>query len=251
MEGICKYCNQYKKLCRAHIIPKAFYNVRGNPYIGLLKNGNIDCQYSQNGLKDSNILCSECDALLGNYDKYAVEILKDQILKNPKVPPGYGEEQLYLMEKGSFDFDKLRKFFISLVWRASISKLCNVTLGKYEDIALKILKNDILDNDDLFHPIIIHRPKEYRFKDLAYITMQRLFNQKSILVAFPEYQISIITNISPIRNTPKFRRYFLNTMDLVVFETNKDVNKTQDLITFILNQIKNKHEGKLPDLHVK
>ena len=252
MEGLCRYCNQYKKLCKAHIIPETFYKIREkSSLLGLSADGTIDCIHSQNGLKDNDILCSECDAILGKYDKYGAEIFKNQILKNPIIPPGYCPEQLYLLEKSSFDYSRLRKFFISLVWRASISKLCDISLGKYENIALKILKDEIPDDTNLFHPIIIHRPERYKFKDFSFITMQRLFNQKSILVSFPEYQVSIITNCSLIKNNQTFKNYFFNTDELVVFETAEDINKTQNLITTIANRIRNKHNGKLPNLRIK
>ena len=250
MEGICKYCNQYKKLCKAHIIPKAFYNIEETPYIGLSKNGIVDCKYSQNGLKDDNILCSECDAILGNYDKYGAEILKNKACKN-LIAENKNNERLYKLTKDAFDYTKLRKFFISVVWRASISKLCNVSLGKYEDTALKIIKNEIKDDSNLFYPLIIHRPKDYKLKDIAYISEKRILNQKAILIAFPDYQISVITNCRPINNSNLLKLFLMNSEQLLVAETTQDVNETVFSLSYIINQIKNKNGGSLPNLYIK
>lgn len=53
-----------------------------------------------------------------------------------------------------------RKFFISVLWRASISKaedFSNINLGPYEDIALKILESDI-EKDNLFKILIFKFP---------------------------------------------------------------------------------------------
>lgn len=68
------------------------------------------------------------------------------------------DAQLYLLTDGQFDYHLLRMFFVSLVWRASVSNLPetkDISLGKYQDIALKILKGEIPDNPYLFHPLII------------------------------------------------------------------------------------------------
>ncbi len=252
VEGICRFCNNKKKLCKAHIIPETFYNIQNkSSYLGLSKNGTIDCIYSQNGLKDPNILCPECDAILGNYDKYAAVILKNEIFKYPMILEKNNNEQLYLLSKDSFNYVLLRKFFISLVWRASISNLCSVSLGKYEDIALKILKDEIQDDENLFNSVIFHKPKEYIFSDLAYIADQRFLGQKGMLITFPEYQISVITNCYPIRNNRTFNTIFSNSESLVVIETLQDLNHTQNTLSYIVKQIKNKNGGKLPNIGIK
>ena len=57
------------------------------------------------------------------------------------------------MEK-DFDYTLFRKFFISVLWRASISQLeeySNIDLGPYENIALNILKN----NDIIYYIYIL------------------------------------------------------------------------------------------------
>ena len=234
-KGYCKYCGIEKELCGAHIIPKAFYHIHDHSYIGLSSKGSIDLVHFQSGLKDYNILCSECDRLLGKYDQYAADILKNKLLNHPMLPKEYSHKkvQLYLLTKNDFDYLKLRKFFISLVWRASISKICNVSLGQYENIALEILKGNIKDNPNYFHPIIIRRSPNFQFSDIAYASMGKLCKQKDVIIVFPEYQISVITNISPIEHEK-------------IIKMHVDINQTYLMLDFIVDAIKQKNGGFLP-----
>lgn len=129
--GVCKLCEQQKHLINAHILPKSFYLLKSNKKLmSIDNNGNKDWKHYQNGIKDKNILCGDCDRKLGIYDKYAKEILFDIIPQKRHF-----DTSLFLLNGTEFDYEKLRKFFISLVWRASIStEVNNIKLGKYEDM---------------------------------------------------------------------------------------------------------------------
>ena len=59
--------------------------------------------------------------LLGDFSKYKYEYLHPQ--------------KIYQLDNCYYDYHKLRKFFISILWRASVSKLeewSNINLGGYE-----------------------------------------------------------------------------------------------------------------------
>ena len=138
------YCHYHQreeeKLCKAHIIPKCFYDKEAF-FCLYSANGTTDSKHYQNGAKDSNILCSKADGILGEYDKEAYNILIRDIEKH-KIK----NKNIYQYLAHEFNYEKLRFFFISLVWRASISQLdCfkNINLKQYENIALKILKKEI------------------------------------------------------------------------------------------------------------
>lgn len=123
-----------KKLCISHIIPKSFYeNVDHRRYTrDKIKNPKL----LHRGEVDNNILCEEHDRLIGIYDEYANYLLVNEINK-------YKKENCYIIPKENFDYDKLRKFIVSLIWRASITKnnfFENVSLGPYEKKALQIIK---------------------------------------------------------------------------------------------------------------
>ena len=104
----------------------------------------------QNGLKEP-LMCAKCDTVLGELDGYANRILNKVV---PKLPTqdfmGVPARRLKSTE---FDCEKLRKFFISLLWRCGVSSH-GPKLGKYENIALKILKNELPDDKSLFLPLI-------------------------------------------------------------------------------------------------
>ena len=253
--GICQYCGEEKELCSAHIIPKAFYKLKQSPYLGISSDGKVDVTKCQNGIKDPNILCAKCDGILGKYDKYAVEILKKKILENPKIPWGMSKDaQLNILTDGQFDYHLLRMFFVSLVWRASVSNLPetkDISLGKYQDIALKILKGEIPDNPYLFHPIIIRMNEKNEFSNIAGIMKGKYAGQWKTVFAIPDYQIGIITNAEPLKNSWIIKSVSLNPYEFAVIETGIDINGIQIRLQNLVDIVKKVHGGILPDIGKK
>lgn len=155
--GICKFCGKQTTIIKSHIIPKCFYGIK--KYGGLtqfdVKNITMDLTHNQNGYKEY-LLCAGCDNKLGELDKYAYDILYNVI---PKQKFELTDELFYQYSLITplFNFYKLRRFFLSLIWRKSISNMDPKHLGFYEKIALKILKNEAPDNLSLFLPIIYRK----------------------------------------------------------------------------------------------
>ena len=245
--GLCKYCGLEKELCGAHIIPRAFYDKK-HKYLGLTAEGDIDAVHAQNGLKDYNILCKECDNILGKYDNYAATILKRKIVGHPLIPEDKKKnEQIYVLTKEDFNYELLRKFFISLVWRASISNLVNVSLGKYEEIALQILKGEVPDNPDLFHPIIFRIPENAIYRNLFYFCKGKFDIQKKIVCSFQNYQMSIITNKKTLKKYRILDMVSLNQNEFSIIETNQDVHNSVVALEAVMNKIRDKRGGILPN----
>jgi hypothetical protein len=119
--GICRFCGQEKELIRAHIIPRHFYLNYEHKTFAAINTQTGNWKQCKTGTYYSNILCSDCDGtIIKLFEDEAYRILLNDIY--------------------------IRKFFISVLWRASISKtdeFSNINLGPYEDIALKILKDEI------------------------------------------------------------------------------------------------------------
>ena len=188
IKGICRYCGKESILCNAHILPKSFYRLDlgkrfGDPY-------NKNPIY-QNGLKDNNILCSTCDGILGEYDKEASRILIKEINKHNSE----GFKTLYTYEAKEFNYKKLRYFLISLLWRTSIStlpQLAEFNIGKYEDIALKILKGEIPDNSNMFGTYICKRPKNDNINEIVLFKKNYIQNKPAYAFSFPDYLIIIM-----------------------------------------------------------
>jgi hypothetical protein len=98
------------------------------------------------GLWDNSILCQMCDGKLGKYDAYLKAFLDKDFsayqLDNTRPT-------VYRIPGTEYDFNTLKRSLITMLWRASISKLPDfeaVNLGnKYNDLCKKYLKNEIDD----------------------------------------------------------------------------------------------------------
>jgi hypothetical protein len=140
--AICKLCLQDKKLIKAHITPKGFYRylypdgtehpgMNGGGLLMVMADGST--QVRPIGEYDTGILCSDCDNGIGVYDEYAQKII---LKTTPKqlAPRCLAIEQV--------DYYKLKLFFISLLWRASISDrdyFHHIDTGPFEEILREMI----------------------------------------------------------------------------------------------------------------
>ena len=142
----CHLCLEDRKLIKAHIIPESFFLPlrfgKRAPEI----HTNIDGEHPKRspvGIYDTLILCSKCDNTIGDWDNYAQQLLLKEFNEDLAVYDG-SKKVAYKID--SFDYEKLKLFFISVLWRASISNhyfFKRVKLGPYESIARKmILENE-------------------------------------------------------------------------------------------------------------
>lgn len=187
---ICKLCLQEKKLIRAHIIPDFFYrnlglyipdsNGQGRVHKAEFNDKKFYSKKSglPTGIYDTNILCKECDNLIGVFEDYAKKVLFDGSIKLP------GHSFQKLIDKDSsveyayltgLDYHKFKLFMISIFWRASISNLFSGI--KLEPTDEEIIRLMILENSG----------KE----EIDYAVV--LFNLND-----PQITSQIITDIKPI-----------------------------------------------------
>ena len=223
MKNICKFCGKEKKLINAHIIPKNFYiGLVDGKYIGInTKTGKY--KYWQNGNYDSNILCGECDNnILGEFDKESYRILLGDFSKYEKIciAPNY---TIYKITNDKFNYTKLRKFFVSVLWRASVATSeewkC-INLGPYEKKALEILK-DIKEHDSLFKILIYKNKINSNFNQQISLGKIKYDKYKAYIIQMAGYYIKII--VDSRRLTSQFRRTyercFLNPESVQIIET--------------------------------
>lgn len=134
---LCRLCNQEKRLIKAHIIPAGFYRPlkAGNVIPELYSNvEGVFPQRSPVGIFDRNILCRECDALMGPWDQHAQEMLLKDIPEDTSI---FYRQKRIAYEIPQFDYKRLKLFFVSLLWRASISShkfFERISLGQQENI---------------------------------------------------------------------------------------------------------------------
>lgn len=115
----CALCLQNKPLRKSHIIPKFAYapvqdDIKRSLPIGT---SNTPLRFVQSGIK-TYLLCDDCEEIFCNYEKELGTFLKeiqngsDRISKSP--------ESNSLLFASNFNFDKIHKAILSIIWRLSI-----------------------------------------------------------------------------------------------------------------------------------
>ena len=132
----CKLCGHDKKLVEAHVIPRSFHEPLkegGQTPIIITSKPGVYPKRSHIGVYDKEIVCEECEAIFSPWDDYGHEFLT-QKLEDARYLVSNGEKLAYNF--GLCDCDKLKLFFLSVLWRAGVSKqqLFNkVQLGQFEE----------------------------------------------------------------------------------------------------------------------
>lgn len=142
----CKFCGQDKRLIKAHIIPKAFFIRLRDGQDPPMMLQNKDGQYPKRapiGVYDSNILCGDCESRFGDWDNYAQSILSGELKYSSTI---CDNDTVIAWIIDTYKYDLLKLFFISLLWRASVSIqkfYSKINLGPYEDIAKQFIEECI------------------------------------------------------------------------------------------------------------
>jgi hypothetical protein len=130
--SLCKLCGRSAPLVQAHIIPESMYpfeSGRRQPLLKVPSNSDAPLGKSRVGEYDPELVCGPCEAKFSPCDDYASRLLR----KEPKPEDCVyvdGEWRAYTIE--TYDYAKLKLFFVSLLWRASESTRTffeNVSVG--------------------------------------------------------------------------------------------------------------------------
>ena len=165
--AVCKLCDRESNLRQSHIIPRSYLK-------GLKSSTGQTIEVDLNGVirpKKQNfdpksfLLCNDCEQYISQqYEKYCIEYLRN--IKN------YSDEGRYLIFSG-FDFKNIYLYFISILWRASISDhqlFEKAKLGGFE----KYLKISIKNNS-----LIVGNYA--RIQDFIRITIYKIVDNNKIL----------------------------------------------------------------------
>jgi hypothetical protein len=140
---ICKYCGENRKLVKAHIIPAAFFRRqrrgKDSPRIFVEKRSEHPKRVPA-GIYDGRILCERCGPQFGDWDNYAVEILREPPDNASPIMHG---NRLVGYEINDYNYGLLKLFFVSMLWRASVSVhpfYERISLGPYETEAKRLLE---------------------------------------------------------------------------------------------------------------
>jgi hypothetical protein len=121
--GLCKMCARERALAKAHIVPKAFYNMLPQEPL-MLFSGKKDYRPKRipAGIYDESLLCEGCEEQFSPLDDEAVRILKPW----PRRPQLLKDEHGFILKlegkKAGYsikapDSDALLPFFYFLLWR--------------------------------------------------------------------------------------------------------------------------------------
>lgn len=135
--NICRLCLANSELRESHIIPGSI--------IGLIRDETLDNRFYelhnkldktiQDGPKEY-LLCNDCEQKIGRYEKYFKEAIH---LSRHGIEIKHNQQCVVI---DNLDYRKAKLFFLSLLWRMSISSLRefeNVCLGENEEEIRKMI----------------------------------------------------------------------------------------------------------------
>lgn len=139
----CRFCGLDKKLIRAHIIPGAFFrrlrDGQEPPRMLTSKEGEYPKRMPI-GEYDPDILCDDCERQFSEWDGYAQELLGEE----PKgSSPIVVDGTTVAYEIKEYNYRLLKLFFVSLLWRASVSArkfYKRISVGPYEAAAKHLIE---------------------------------------------------------------------------------------------------------------
>ena len=146
----CKLCQEEKGLIKAHIIPRAFYPSTDDPDETMYVLSSDKDDYPKKvriGFYDQNILCAECEKKFNDWDTHGAYVLKHTTLHPVSLDGKFyfkGEYNQFFQIR-EFEYDKLKMFFVSLLWRAMASELPMFASVATSDEHMRRLSGYILD----------------------------------------------------------------------------------------------------------
>ncbi|MFH0878113.1 MAG: hypothetical protein V2A34_00220 [Lentisphaerota bacterium] len=157
----CRLCRENKPLIKAHIIPRAIYEEvkesRDSHLVVVPTKDGANVEKSRIGFYDKTILCSDCDGRLSRFDEYGKIFIFD--LEHVGTPVMSSDGRLLALQILKFDYQKLKLFFLSILWRAAVSKLesfSRVNLGPFEQSLRNYIQNEDPGAPDDF-PVFLTR----------------------------------------------------------------------------------------------
>lgn len=143
----------HRPLIKAHAIPQVFFDIQpqqgaNTPRLMTNKEGEYP-RRAPIGVYDTGILCQECEDSFSDVDGYAAQLLLQQ---ETSFRPLKADGKIEGYEVWDYNYDRLKLFFMSVLWRASASShlfYAQVDVGPYEPILREMLiKKDAGEPDN-------------------------------------------------------------------------------------------------------
>ena len=114
---------------------------------------------------DTQLVCEDCERMFSPFDDYAQRLL---VANREAAKPIYDGEQPIAYIYEAYDYQKLKLFFLSLLWRASESShnfYRRIKLGPHEAIIRQALI-DLNPGDSDFYAVLLAKfPRPYGILD--------------------------------------------------------------------------------------
>lgn len=209
----CGLCLQEKKLVnKSHIVPDFMYerlfdDKHRIDLVRLKEKKPIPQKpLPQTSLNEPNLLCSDCDGIkLSQLENYFRQNLFDPVREYSKTFPP--PKDLEIVEF-SADYNKIKLFFLSILWRHSILKKPEnkpISLGKHQEIIRKMIyENDPKEIHDYPFSFYCFLNKENYNKDdfVTKVSGTPVVNKRNqgheYIIFYPGYWIVI--RISSLRD---------------------------------------------------
>lgn len=137
--GVCALCKKNEPLRNSHIIPEFFYEyLYDEKHRGLIISAEPKekIKFFQKGMREK-LLCEYCEQRLSIYERYI-----SQLFFHADTFKTQNEHYIIV---SNVDYKKLKLFQLSVLWRASVSKLpffSSVHLGPHEEVIRSMLLDE-------------------------------------------------------------------------------------------------------------
>jgi len=140
----CRLCGADAPLVQAHIIPEAFFReLRADGGLSPLLVSGDPATYNKAapiGVYDQTILCAACEGKFQTLDDYGIEAMLRRF--GQWFAPVQAEGVTHGFESAVVDQERLLKFLVAVLWRASVSTHSfyrNVSLGPLLAAAARVV----------------------------------------------------------------------------------------------------------------
>jgi hypothetical protein len=146
----CPFCHKPGEKVDAHIIPEAFFrDISEEGHVLKQREIGSHPKRMRIGVYDEDLWCKACEEKFRYLDDYAISILRTPVEKFMALHHAYELE----IEKP----ENIKLFFISLLWRASVSNkrlFKQVSIGPYKKLAEQLLESNSAGTFEQFSTII-------------------------------------------------------------------------------------------------
>jgi hypothetical protein len=191
--GICKLCLQEKQLItKSHIIPEFMYGPlfdEGHKLNSISYNLKTIQDYfvshPSSGIYEKHILCSSCENEILNhrYEDYASKVIFAKELPesiSPKCQNFPTKGGLDLTECLNVDYTRLRLFYLSILWKTSISSQKMFAGIKLPESDEEKLRTMILNNDS-------GNPKDFQMIFYSWLNDKSIPNDSILMPSTIEF----------------------------------------------------------------